>query len=295
MFFAAMKVVCFSICLLVVFFFSSCHNKIPEDILSPSKMEEILYDYHIAQAMGQLSDSADYNTQLYSEAVFKKYDITEADFDKSMEYYSRHADELYKIYQKLNDRFGSSANPSKLGVGHPIAGADTTIVWSGNSFNLLSANGRNHLDFNIPLNSTVQAGSQLIMRFYTQWVYHEGEKSAILNLTIHYANDSTVVMTRNVYDSGEQTLSMWVGDVPIRSISGFVYQVATWATRPKLLVISQPMLLCVNPKREDKTQKEHRESKADSSESNKTKSSEQYIQDSLLNMDKEHSKQNHFK
>lgn len=290
-----MRVVYFSICLLGIFFLKSCHNKAPEDILSPSKMEEILYDYHIAQAMGQLSDSADYNTQLYSEAVFKKYDITEADFDKSMEYYSRHADELYKIYQKLNDRFGSSANSSKLGVGHSIAGTDTTIVWSGNSLNLLSANGRTHLDFNIPLDSTVQAGSQFIMRFYTQWIYHEGEKSAILNLTIHYANDSTVMMTRNIYDSGEQTMSMWLGNVPVRSISGFVYQVATWTARPKLLVISQPMFLCVNPKREYKTQKEPRESKADSLEKKKTKSSEQYIQDSLLNVDKEHSKQNHFK
>ena len=290
-----MRVVYLGIYLLVVFLLSSCRKKAPEDILSPSKMEEILYDYHIAQAMGQLSDSADYNTKLYSEAVFKKYDITEADFDKSMVHYSRHADELYKIYQKLNERFGSSVNSSKLSTGHTIVGTDTTIVWSGNSLNLLSANGRNHLDFDIPVDSTVQAGSQLIMRFYTQWIYHEGEKSAILNLTIHYANDSTVVMTRNIYDSGEQTLSLWVGDTPIRFINGFVYQVATWATRPKLLVISQPMFLCINPKKGDKTENEQQKSKADSTESKKAKSSEQQIQDSLLNIDKEHSKQNHFK
>ena len=45
----------------------------------------VLYDYHIAKAMGEeVPYNESYKRVLYIESVFKKYGITQADFDSSM-------------------------------------------------------------------------------------------------------------------------------------------------------------------------------------------------------------------
>ena len=289
-----MKPISFYLSFILLLVLMGCRNNVPEDVISPSKMENVLYDYHLAQAMSQISDSTDYDAQLYSNAVFKKFSITQHEFDKSMEYYSRHADELYKIYQNLNERFSSTNGRSHTLGKQPVAGSDTIVIWSGKAFNILSANAKNYLDFEIPVDSSIHTGAQLIMHFNTQWIYHEGEKSAILNLTVHYANDSTSVLTRNLYDSGDQTLSLWVGKDRIRSISGFIYQVANWADRPKLLVISLPMFLCVNPKTKPKVETDNQISQNDSLQEHQKANPEHQLQDSLLNADNEKAHQNHF-
>ena len=68
------------IALLFLPFLQSCHSDFPDDVLKHSKMEDVLYDYHIAQALAQHSstDSIDYNIRLYQKAVFDKYGIDEA-------------------------------------------------------------------------------------------------------------------------------------------------------------------------------------------------------------------------
>lgn len=76
----------------------SCKPGPPDGVLGAGKMEDVLYDYHMAQAMAQQmpGDSIAYYTRLYQEAVFMKYGITQSDFDKSMIWYERHADKLGK-------------------------------------------------------------------------------------------------------------------------------------------------------------------------------------------------------
>ena len=41
----------FAICSCIILF-ASCQVKTPKDIIQPDKMEALLYDYHIVQAMG---------------------------------------------------------------------------------------------------------------------------------------------------------------------------------------------------------------------------------------------------
>ena len=55
----------------------ACKVERPGYVLSDGVMEKVLYDYHIAKAMGE---NLDYNEQykrtLYLNAVFKKHNIT---------------------------------------------------------------------------------------------------------------------------------------------------------------------------------------------------------------------------
>jgi len=122
--------------LLVLLLFSACKNSRPSGVLSEGKMANLLYDYHVALALGQSnSDSVDINTRLYTDAVLRKYDLTQADFDRSMEYYSRHSDALLAVYRRVNARFGTMENAG----GAAVPGSDGVNHWRGASGYLLSS------------------------------------------------------------------------------------------------------------------------------------------------------------
>ena len=86
--------------------FASCETKVPAGIISSSDMVDVLYDYHLAQAMAaQASDSSAYRYRVYTQAVLQKYGLTQAEFDSSMVWYTRHADYLYDVYKQVDQRF----------------------------------------------------------------------------------------------------------------------------------------------------------------------------------------------
>lgn len=86
-----------------------CKPGVPSEIIQPDDMEDILYDYQLADAMAQQSSDYAYNQVLYREAVFKKYGITSAEFDSSMVYYTRHTESLHKIYENIAERLRNEA------------------------------------------------------------------------------------------------------------------------------------------------------------------------------------------
>ena len=81
----------FHLCLICMFVFAvaGCKVKRPSDVISESKMENLLYDYHVAKSMGDnLPYNENYKKTLYLDAVFKKYGTTEAVFDSSLVWYT---------------------------------------------------------------------------------------------------------------------------------------------------------------------------------------------------------------
>ena len=51
---------------------AGCKVKRPDDVISESKMENLLYDYHVAKSMGDnLPYNENYKKTLYLDAVFK--------------------------------------------------------------------------------------------------------------------------------------------------------------------------------------------------------------------------------
>jgi hypothetical protein len=88
--------------------YSSCSKsavKIPGDIISKDSMVFILMDVHIAEA-GVKSLSADslmINTKTYYEFIYKKHQITEEQFQKSMRFYTYQPELLQEIYVKMTE------------------------------------------------------------------------------------------------------------------------------------------------------------------------------------------------
>ena len=116
----------FHLCLICMFVFAvaGCKVKRPSDVISESKMENLLYDYHVAKSMGDnLPYSENYKKALYINAVFKKYGTTQAAFDSSMVWYTRNTEILSKIYDKVKKRhfvyYNQVVKPALVGLTGP--------------------------------------------------------------------------------------------------------------------------------------------------------------------------------
>ena len=131
---------------LSLLFLFSCEQK-PEGLLSKREMENVLYDYHIAQYMASsLPYDERYKSPIYVDAVFEKYGITEEVFDSSLVYYNRHTDDIKDIYDHVKTRLEDYEANLQLESGSNemrasfTLGGDTADIWSGQQVILLRNN-----------------------------------------------------------------------------------------------------------------------------------------------------------
>ena len=92
--------------LLFLVVLTGCNKKIPRDIIQPSEMKELLYDYHLANVMSnEVGGNKDYEQKLYALYMFDKHGVTKEKFDSSMVWYTRNPKHLYdQGHCKLVDR-----------------------------------------------------------------------------------------------------------------------------------------------------------------------------------------------
>ena len=81
-------------------------TEIPTEILSETEFASILKEIHVAEAAFELNKSKGLenakNTLANSyQSIYKKYDITDSTFSKSLEYYAKHPEILEEIYSTV--------------------------------------------------------------------------------------------------------------------------------------------------------------------------------------------------
>lgn len=214
--------------------FSACKKKMPGDVLSKSEMEDVLVDYHLAKAMADnLPPEEHYKQALYMKAVYEKYGITEEDFNSSLEWYSRHTEDLVKIYGKVEKRLLDQKNEVKELLAssgsdeqqHSATG-DTVNIWSKQKvYKLTQAAATNKLCFTIYPDSNFKERDIFVWSIRCTFVSaKQHPEDAVMSLSIKYENDSVISQTRNITNSGKYTIRIQ-NDSPsrIREIKGFVY------------------------------------------------------------------------
>jgi len=94
--------------ILILLFTFSCKQSTPNEIIKPSKMQEILWDVFRADALSQQLVKADSAKSLEKESilltkkVFVIHKITEQQFEKSYTYYTQHPDIMKIIMDSIN-------------------------------------------------------------------------------------------------------------------------------------------------------------------------------------------------
>lgn len=216
--------------LVVAVLMVSCKPSVPSEYIQKGKMENILFDYHLAKVMFEQEGKNDSLTLLaYQESIFEKYDVTRADFDSSMVYYSRHMQLLHEIYEHLGDRLSKElvaqgGVASGMGqYGDEIAGADTASIWKGDrSIALTPFPISNSYSFEAKADTSFHKGDRIILDFDAQFIYQMGLREATAVLSVTFMNDSVRTETVHVSSSSHFHLQIEDSDMlGIKNVRGY--------------------------------------------------------------------------
>ncbi len=217
---------------------ASCQVKRPGEVLSDEKMEVVLYDYHVAKALGeQLPYNENYKRVLYIESVFRKHGITEAQFDTSMVWFSRHPEAFRTVYEKVNARLKAAKDQvedlialrdNKPKESQP---GDSIDVWAWEPvYHLTGMPHDNRVLFELPSDPNFMERDTLRWNVRFNFIGGGAEHSRdtlyapVMGLQVVYAKDTLLYALRPVLQPGWESLSVSADTMgQIEKVSGFIY------------------------------------------------------------------------
>ena len=219
---------------LVVLGFIGCKPRVPSQYLDPGEMEDVLYDYHLADGIayydGQ-SGSTSERQMTYRMAALEKHGVTQALLDSSLTYYFRHTEELKTIYEKVAQRLsdeaislGASANDIRL-YGEEGMRGDTSNIWVGPHTAILLPNSPNNIiKFHLKADTAFHAGDKVMLVFDSQFIIQEGSRDAVAMLSLRFNNDSVAKMQMNISSNNHYSLQLADREhLGIKEVRGFVF------------------------------------------------------------------------
>ena len=239
--------------------FASCQVKTPKDIIQPDRMEALLYDYHIVQAMGnERGNNHEYHVKLYHEYVFKKHGVTKALFDSSLVWYTRHPSHLTQMYSRLQKRLDyevaimqdERAVSQIAAEGERDLTADTLELWNGKSVTeLTSAPYNNRLLVAFESDSAFVAGDSIAMNIGTRFfTAKESMQNIYAALLVTYNDGTTKSAAKNINTSGTHTLQIARDyERKIKELKGFIYYSDNDESAKSGVALSGLSLLRIHP------------------------------------------------
>ncbi len=255
--------------LAAVMLLGACKPGRPGGILSQDEMTDLLYDYHLAIALAQTEGNGDAAVKeiAYKDAVLRKHGVGQAEFDSSMVYYMRHADQMHSIYAGLSDRLDREAvslgaNASDLNrYGNLASTGDTANVWKGaSSLVLVTQKPLNYYNFEIKADSSFRKGDCFMLDFDAQFIYQDGTRDGLVALAVQFENDSVASQTIHVQSSQSFTVRVEDRDtLGIKAVRGYFLlnngnftQDGGSATTLKLMFIERIRLIRMHSKKAEK-------------------------------------------
>lgn len=252
-----------SLLLFSLILFAGCKVDIPKEVIMPDKMENILYDYHLAQAITADHASESYEKKLHINYVFAKYGVTQEQFDSSLVWYTRYPRHLVKIYSRLEERLQQEVDAIEGGTttlsgvaGNENMLADTLDLWRGARVRLLSSAALcNRVVFTYTADSTYITGDSISLSFTAK--YLSQNKDALMRrahaaLVVEYADESTAA--RGIPLAGNAAYSVAVErnyDSDIKSFYGFIYYADNDSLCLSKLLIGDISVKRIHPEKEE--------------------------------------------
>ena len=257
----------------------ACTPSVPSDVIQPDEMESILYDYHLAQAMARRTDGKDMGYEVartkYYQAVLRKHEVTEAEFDSSLVYYYSHVDYLHRIYGHVNERLSDEAKSLGATVGalgtysQLSATGDTANIWkNATDVMLMPKPTMNRFDFTVETDSTFRRGDSFVFQFLSDYLWQNGTKETVVCIVSEYEGDSISQVSNRVSVAGLTQVHVPANNKKrVKQMRGFIYlgDGGDNSNTRKMLFISQMQLIRFHNKMiEDETTLENDSLKADS-------------------------------
>ena len=224
----------------------SCDNS-SDKVVSKSKMEQVLYDYHLAQALiATLPEEERYKAEMYIESVYEKNGIIREEFDSSMVYYNRHADELKDIYNNLHDRFAVINEKLQLQTGNNemmtfSENGDTTNIWGGKKLIVLrNKEILNKEIFTIKADTSFHKGDRFILKANARLVNTEKRSRnyrLTMCLTVNYSDGKTISEYQHIMSSSAKQITLNTDRTKeIEQVNGFFYYEGLYDERNFIII-----------------------------------------------------------
>jgi len=218
--------------------FFSCEEKTPKGVIPEEKMEQVLYDFHLAQAMQEPHVGPEYDADQVMEALYAKYNITKAVFDTSMSYYSKDLEKLTAMYERLEKRYNEEAekvgyelNQAATANTFGISG-DTLDIWPISRLHLLTVSALNdRFSFYISADTTFYQHDMFRLQFLPHFLASPEDiaksngslmNGLVAGLIIQYENDSISSAIRTIYSNQRSNVILKADSARnIKSVYGF--------------------------------------------------------------------------
>ena len=209
----------------------ACGKKIPSDIIQPEAMENLLYDYHLASTLGNnLSGSETKKRKAYYDYVFQKHQVTEAEFDSSMVWYTRHTEELSQIYENLQKRYEAAEKLARKQVDRQSGqisvsqSGDTVDIWRDRSIYWLTNSPlTNKAVFNFKADTTFRPKDILVLEVDFNFMPAQNAGKVVMGLNLIFKNDSLQGLTRVVRPGKQRLYFKPDSAFEFKEIIGFIY------------------------------------------------------------------------
>ena len=211
--------------------FFACKPTIPGDAIQPDDMEDLLYDYYVAQGINSdYSQGTDYRLQYNYGLVFKKYGVTEAQFDSSMVYYYNHLEDLYKIYERVQKRLsedalklGASSSEVERYMTHSLSG-DTADIWTARRHQILFPQSPyNIYQFSLKADTACHSNDSYMLTFGCSFLVQSGSRNATALLSVVYENDSIITQSISVPLMGIAKVNIPICSLRPKEFKGYLY------------------------------------------------------------------------
>lgn len=211
----------------------SCSPTVPDEYIQPGDMEDILYDYHVAQAMARTKGGSDaeLTRKIYIDAVLQKYGVSEADFDSSLVYYYSRADKLKDIYANVTERLSDDAKQLGAAISdinmysQYSSTGDTANIWNqASSLLLIPRPTQNRFEFTVEVDTAFHLGDSFMFQFVAEHLYQTGSKDAVVCIVSKYEGDSIIQSSSHVTVSGLAQIRVPANkENRLKEMKGFIY------------------------------------------------------------------------
>lgn len=232
---------------------AGCRLHRPDDVLSPKKMEQFLYDYHLAQAIGQeLPKEERYSTKAYIDWAYQKNGISEDEFNRSLVWYTRNPREFAKIYKRLSNRVDAEYKSASRSLSQiekksfQVQSGDSVNLWYLSSNAILNSSAyMNKLTYKVNRDTTFHKGDTILLNVLGTFVSTDTcrPQYSYISLSAYYG-DSVSTADTILRGNGKVELSLVLDTVKtFSSISGSVNYNDSTDNRNSILVLSEMELM----------------------------------------------------
>jgi len=190
----------------VILLLFSCDNR-PKGVLSLNKMTSVITEMHKTDAVlterginyGQYTSKAP-----YYKFIFKKYKITQAQFDSSLVWYTKNPRIFNNMYDNVLVNLNTLQKEVKNGKYHTVDTLDLykmrTYIWNKNPRYILTHDStRTHLDFVIKDNNFLY-GDVYILKFLQRIAPEDSCINPRIVFRINYTNGKTDSISQTAFN-----------------------------------------------------------------------------------------------